>query len=111
MAVVDAGSNSKALDAAVKVMRGVPGGENAAIMLFSVDEDEGKCCVLSSVTDSLVRDKGFKANEWVQQVSGVINGKGGGKELNAQAVGSNVGKVEEAVELARKFAELKLGAL
>ncbi|GAV04904.1 hypothetical protein RvY_15107 [Ramazzottius varieornatus] len=111
VALVDVGSNSKALDAVVKVMRGVPGGEDAAIMLFSVDDDEGKCCVLSSVTDSLVKDKGFKAIEWVLQVSGVINGKGGGKELNAQAVGSNVGKVNEAVELARKFAEMKLGTL
>ena len=61
--VMDSGSNSKALDSAVKVMRGVPGSENTAIMLFLVDEDEGKCCVMSSVMDSQVKDKGFKADD------------------------------------------------
>ncbi|OQV23471.1 Alanine--tRNA ligase, cytoplasmic [Hypsibius exemplaris] len=102
---LDAGGNAKALDGAVKVMRQVA--PDAAILLFTVDEDEGKVLVLASVTDGIVA-KGLKASEWIQQVSVAINGKGGGKDLNAQAVGTNVRGVAEGLELAKKFAEGKL---
>lgn len=52
--------------------------------------------------------KGLKANEWVQQVSQLIGGKGGGKAESAQATGTNAEVVNEAMDLAKKFAELKL---
>ncbi len=54
--------------------------------------------------------KGLKANEWVKQVTEVINGKGGGKELSAQATGDRVDGIEEAVRLAKEFAQLKLAS-
>lgn len=101
----DVGSNSKALDGAIKQMRSVA--PNSSIMLFSADEEEGKLVVLSSVSDEDLK-KGLKASEWVQQISTVINGKGGGKELSAQATGSSVKSVTEAMDIARKFAEMKV---
>lgn len=82
----------------------------AAIMLFTVDHDEGKVLVQASVTDSALA-KGLKASEWIQTVSTAINGKGGGKDLNAQAVGTNLSGVPESVNLASKFGELKLGTV
>ncbi|XP_055352983.1 alanine--tRNA ligase, cytoplasmic-like [Paramacrobiotus metropolitanus] len=102
---LDLDSNSKALDAAAKQIRSVA--PDAAIMVFSADEDEGKLLVLSSVSEKDVA-KGLKANEWVQQISSLIGGKGGGKELSAQATGSNVKALNQAMEMAKKFAELKL---
>lgn len=101
----DAGNNAKALDAAIKQIKSQS--PNSAVMLFSVDEDEDKLLVLSSVPEEDV-GKGLKANEWIQQLSSVINGKGGGKELAAQATGTNIKGVVEAMEIAKKFAELKL---
>lgn len=53
--------------------------------------------------------KGLKANEWVQQVSGLMQGKGGGKAESAQASGSNVSCLEEALIIATQFANIKLG--
>lgn len=53
--------------------------------------------------------KGLKANEWVQQVSELMQGKGGGKAESAQASGSNVSCLEEALVITTQFANLKLG--
>lgn len=59
-------------------------------------------CLQSSIT------KGLKANEWVGHLTSVINGKGGGRDTSAQATGTNVGALQEAVKLATDFANLKL---
>lgn len=50
----------------------------------------------------------MKANEWVGQVSPLLNGKGGGKELSAQATGSNTKACDKAMELSLEFSRLKL---
>lgn len=55
-----------------------------------------------------VTSKGLKANEWVQHVSQVLGGKGGGKPESAQATGTNANAVNEAINLAKTFAEMKL---
>lgn len=44
----------------------------------------------------------------MQQVSQVIGGKGGGKPESAQATGTNASSITEAMNLAKKFAEMKL---
>jgi len=53
--------------------------------------------------------KGLKANDWVSQVSGLLNGKGGGKELSAQATGTNPAGLDEAIKISLAFSQLKLG--
>lgn len=55
--------------------------------------------------------KGLKANQWVQEVSALMDGKGGGKDISAQATGKNVGCLQEALRLATDFARLHLGEL
>ena len=62
---------------------------------------------MSSVPKAAIK-KGLKANEWVGQVSTIMQGKGGGKDVSAQATGTNVGCLEEVMALAKKFVELKL---
>lgn len=56
-----------------------------------------------------VAGRGLKANEWVQEVCPLMDGKGGGKDVSAQATGRNVHCIQEALQLANDFARLKLG--
>ena len=93
---LQASNNTKALDSALKQVR-VLNPETAA-MFISVDEDSKKIFCLSSVPKSKI-DKGLKANEWVQHISGCINGKGGGKAESAQASGTNYDKINEVLKL------------
>ena len=53
--------------------------------------------------------KGLKANEWVGQVQTLINGKGGGKDMSAQATGTNTACVQEAMATVTRYAAEKLG--
>ncbi|XP_071785467.1 alanine--tRNA ligase, cytoplasmic-like [Asterias amurensis] len=102
-----AGAPAKALDGALKEFKsGLP---NTPAILFSVDNEIGKILCMAQVPKDVV-SKGLKANEWVKQVTEVINGKGGGKELSAQATGDRVDGIEEAVRLAKEFAQLKLAS-
>ncbi|XP_022255366.1 alanine--tRNA ligase, cytoplasmic-like [Limulus polyphemus] len=99
----EAGSNAKALDGALKQVKSLC--PRTAAMFFSTDN--GKVLCLSSVPKEAV-SKGLKANEWVREISRVIDGKGGGKEEAAQATGTRVSSLNEAMTLAKEFAELKL---
>ena len=53
--------------------------------------------------------KGLKANEWVGAVQALMNGKGGGKDMSAQATGTNVACLQQAMAIVTKHAEQKLG--
>lgn len=77
-----------------------------AIMGISVDEDANKVFVLAKVDKSLLSK--IKANEWIDKTASIINGKGGGKEAQAQATGELIDKVPDFVEAASKFAKLSL---
>ncbi|RWS11029.1 alanine--tRNA ligase: cytoplasmic-like protein, partial [Dinothrombium tinctorium] len=101
--VLSAGSNSKAVDAALKQMRTMAPKTPA---LF-ISHDDKKVICLSSVPNNGV-ESGLKANEWVQSIAELIKGKGGGKPESAQASGNEISKVDEAVAIARKFAKSKL---
>lgn len=101
----EAFSNTKALDSALKQVKTLNADTSA--LFVSADPNSKKIFVLASVPKAGI-DKGLKANEWIQQLSGVIGGKGGGKPESAQASGSNYEKVEEVLELAKKFASSKL---
>ena len=64
---------------------------------------------MAQVPKEVISSKGLKANEWCQQVQGIIAGKGGGKPENAQASGSNYRAMNDAIKVAIAFAESKLG--
>jgi len=101
----DALSNGKALDGAVKQFKTLS--PSTACMFFSVDRDSEKILCMSSVPKEAIK-KGLKANEWVGQVSPIMQGKGGGKDVSAQATGTNVSCLEEVMALAKQFVEMKL---
>lgn len=101
----EAFNNTKALDSALKQVKTLNADTSA--LFVSVDPDSKKIFLLASVSKTAI-DKGLKANEWIQQVSSVIGGKGGGKPESAQASGSNYEKADEVIELAKKFASSKL---
>lgn len=48
---------------------------------------------------------GLKASEWANAVAGAVGGKAGGKGPTSVGNGTNVEKVDEGVEIARKFLE------
>lgn len=98
--------NAKALDAALKQVKSLS--PETAAMFFSVDREIGKIICLSSVPKEAIA-RGLKANEWIHQISGIIHGKGGGKEESAQATGSKPSALLEAMDVANQFARLKLG--
>lgn len=61
----------------------------------------------ANMLQSLV-GKGLTASSWVKAVADVIDGKGGGSNVAAQASGTNVSKLSEALSIAREFAKMKL---
>jgi alanyl-tRNA synthetase len=98
---VDAGSDRKALEAAVAAVREkLPG---KAVLLLSCDEGEGKVSAMASVPKALI-DKGLKAGDWVRATSEILGGKGGGRPDAAQGGGTEIGKVRDALREARKLA-------
>jgi alanyl-tRNA synthetase len=101
----EAFSNTKALDAALKQVKTM--NAHTSALFVSVDKDSKKIFCMAAVPKNGI-DKGLKANEWIQQLSSLINGKGGGKPESAQASGTNYDKVDEVLELATKFAASKL---
>uniref|UniRef100_S4RAA8 Alanine--tRNA ligase n=1 Tax=Petromyzon marinus TaxID=7757 RepID=S4RAA8_PETMA len=77
-------------------------------MLFAVDNDAGKVTCLCQVAEEAVHS-GLKASAWVQHVTPLLGGRGGGKDVSAQASGTNTTSIPEAISLAQEFARLKLG--
>ncbi|XP_021371285.1 alanine--tRNA ligase, cytoplasmic-like isoform X2 [Mizuhopecten yessoensis] len=100
-----AGSNAKSLDAAMKQYK--TSSPETSAMFFSVDKEASKILCMSCVPKSSV-SKGLNAKDWVNEVVPVIQGKCGGKDLAAQATGSNTDGLQEAINMATKFAQMKL---
>ncbi|XP_075045500.1 alanine--tRNA ligase, cytoplasmic [Mixophyes fleayi] len=102
---MEAGASAKALNESLKLLKSQS--PQTAAIIFSVDHDAGKITCLCQVPQETA-DNGLKANEWIQQVSDLMDGKGGGKDTSAQATGRNVGCLSEVLRLAEDFAKLKL---
>lgn len=102
------GASAKALNESLKLFK--THSPQTATMLFAVDNEAGRITCLCQVPQETVK-KGLKASQWVQEVSGLMDGKGGGKDVSAQATGKNVGCLPEALRLATDFARLHLGEL
>uniref|UniRef100_A0A0M3HPN3 Alanine--tRNA ligase n=1 Tax=Ascaris lumbricoides TaxID=6252 RepID=A0A0M3HPN3_ASCLU len=96
------GATGKALDAALKSLKKAP-----AVMGFSVNEETGKVTIVAKVDKASVA-AGLKAPEWISKVCEVVGGRGGGKDMQAQATGDRIDRVPEAVQLANDFAKMTL---
>uniref|UniRef100_A0A8C0YJ62 Alanine--tRNA ligase n=1 Tax=Cyprinus carpio carpio TaxID=630221 RepID=A0A8C0YJ62_CYPCA len=99
------GASAKALNESLKLLK--TNSPQTAAMLFAVDNDAGKIICLCQVPQD-VANRGLKASEWVQKVCPLLDGKGGGKDMSAQATGRNTHCIQEALQLANEFAHLKL---
>ncbi|XP_078608901.1 alanine--tRNA ligase, cytoplasmic-like isoform X2 [Branchiostoma floridae x Branchiostoma japonicum] len=102
---LEAGADLKALNEAVKIYKSKS--PQTAAMLFSADSEAGKVVVQCWVPKEVVT-KGLKAGDWVNHVKDVLAARGGGKDNTAQASGTNVDALTQAVTMATDFANLKL---
>ncbi|MBN3310999.1 SYAC protein, partial [Amia calva] len=89
---MESGASAKALNESLKLLK--TQSPQTAAMLFAE-----------------VASRGLKASEWVQELCPLLDGKGGGKDMSAQATGRNTQCLQEALQLANDFANLKLGDL
>ncbi|KAJ8271919.1 hypothetical protein COCON_G00107780 [Conger conger] len=105
---MESGASAKALNESLKLLK--THSPQTAAMLFTVDNEAGKIICLCQVPQE-VANQGLKASDWVQEVCPLLDGKGGGKDMSAQATGRNTQCIEEALQLANDFAHLKLGNL
>ncbi|XP_043227639.1 alanine--tRNA ligase, cytoplasmic-like [Amphibalanus amphitrite] len=103
---LEAYSNTKALDAALKQVKAIA--PEMSALFLSVDEDAGKVVCLSAVSKPALA-AGLKANEWVTKLTELMGGRGGGKPESAQAAGTNVTAAEACLEAARQHARTTLG--
>lgn len=103
---METGASAKALNESLKLLK-LQSPQTAA-MLFTVDPDAGKITCLCQVPQDVAK-RGLKASEWVQELCPLLDGKGGGKDMSAQATGRNTHCVQEALQMANEFAQLKLG--
>jgi alanyl-tRNA synthetase len=71
--------------------------------------NDGRVALIAAVTKDLVA-RGLNAGELVKQAAEILGGSGGGKPELAQAGGTDNGKLDEALALAKSWVEGKLGA-
>uniref|UniRef100_A0A8C0EW63 Alanine--tRNA ligase n=1 Tax=Bubo bubo TaxID=30461 RepID=A0A8C0EW63_BUBBB len=93
---MESGASAKALNESLKLFK--THSPQTATMLFTVDNEAGRITCLCQVPQETA-NKGLKASQWVQEVSALMDGKGGGKDVSAQATGKNVGCLREALRL------------
>jgi alanyl-tRNA synthetase len=99
-------SDARVLNQAIKEMNKIH--EGLAVMAITVDATaEGSVLCIAQVPKDKV-SLGLKANEWIDHINSVLEGRGGGKELAAQVKGSRVDKVTDVHDMAQVFANLKL---
>ena len=66
-------------------------------------ENSGKANILVTVTDDLVRNKNISAVSIIKEISGEINGGGGGQPFLATAGGKNPEGIQRAISKAADF--------
>ncbi|KAJ9562621.1 hypothetical protein OSB04_007781 [Centaurea solstitialis] len=104
---VDVGSDTAAIrEAVVKVMEQ----KGLAVMVFSTDEESKKALVCAGVPEKSDNSNRLKVLEWLKAALKPLEGKGGGgKGGLAQGQGPDIKHVDEAIDVAKSFAALKLG--
>jgi alanyl-tRNA synthetase len=101
------GASQKALQAATQH---IAKAYQRAAYLFSVDKAEGKVIHINMLPKTDV-SKTFSCKQWIADVSKVLGGRGGGKDESSQGVGTEIGKIQEAIEVAKKSYQDALGSL
>ncbi|KAI3810043.1 hypothetical protein L1987_19650 [Smallanthus sonchifolius] len=104
---VGVGSDTAAIrEAVVKVMEQ----KGMAVMVFSTDEQSKKALVCAGVPEKSDKSNQLKVLDWLKAALKPLEGKGGGgKGGLAQGQGPDIEHVDEAIDVAKSFAALKLG--
>jgi alanyl-tRNA synthetase len=76
----------------------------AAAVLVGVDDETGRPIFIAAGDDSAIA-AGFDAGAVVREIAPVLGGRGGGKPAMAQGGGDDAGRVDEALEVARRRLE------
>jgi alanyl-tRNA synthetase len=97
-AILDVDGNAKILGNVITQGRKL----GKAVYVFSVDHEGNKVAHGNHVPVTS-KAKGLDARTWASKVSEVLGGKAGGKDDGAQGVGTDVDKVEDALEVARDY--------
>ncbi|KII92325.1 hypothetical protein PLICRDRAFT_37088 [Plicaturopsis crispa FD-325 SS-3] len=103
-ATLDVSGNAKILKNVVAQASKV----QKAVYVFSVDHEGGKVAHVNYVPPSL-RPK-LDARTWASTVSDILSGKAGGKEDSVQGSGTNVERVDEALDAAKKYFAKQIAA-
>ncbi len=69
----------------------------SGIIVLGTEVDNNKVALLVMVTDDLVQ-KGYNAGNIIKDIAPLVGGKGGGKKTMAQAGGSKVDRLNQALE-------------
>ena len=94
------GANDEQLRSAMDSLKKKSG--SYGILLAAADD--GKVNFVAAVSDDLIA-KGLKAGDWVREAAKVAGGGGGGRPQMAQAGGKDPGKLPEALEKAKEYAQ------
>ncbi|KAF5749898.1 alanine--tRNA ligase [Tripterygium wilfordii] len=100
---VDVGLDTNAVrEAVLKVLKQ----KGISVMVFSTDQDTNKVVACAGVPEGMELD----ASEWLKEALEPLNGKGGrGKGGIASGQGTDASSVNKALDLAAKFASMRLG--
>ncbi|PIL35624.1 hypothetical protein GSI_02352 [Ganoderma sinense ZZ0214-1] len=101
-AVIDVNANAKVLQSVVLQAKKL----EKSIYIFSADTANGKVAHVNVVSDA-AKAKGLDGREWAATVVEILGGKAGGKPDGAQGVGTEISKVQDALEAARKYFQTK----
>jgi alanyl-tRNA synthetase len=89
-------ADAKALPDAADRVKGKLGGDGVIVLATTID---GRASVVVSVAPSIV-ERGVRAGEVVKAAARILGGGGGGRDTLAQAGGSEVTKIPEALDAA-----------
>jgi alanyl-tRNA synthetase len=78
----------------------------SAVIVLGADVDNKPAFVVTVTPDLVI--KGYNAGQIIKQVAAVAGGGGGGRPEMAQAGGKDVGKLDEALDVARKIINNKV---
>jgi alanyl-tRNA synthetase len=101
---VDLGDQRALLDLADRVKSSL--GDAAVVLGGAVD---GRVALVASFADAAV-ERGLSAAEVVREAAGAVGGGGGGRPNVAQAGGRDESRLDEALEIARRTIESRLGS-
>jgi len=80
--------------------------ECPSVPALFIGVESGKAAIMGNTPKDLVSK--LNASQWVQEVSQICGGKGGGRPNFANGQGSDLSQLDAAVETAKKFAEARL---